>query len=437
MSAHLKLEAQIRDRRGAYVDLLRDLVRISRGGEAAIQDFVASRLELLGCQVERIGYRRRDLEPDFELAISEAEGAATRVSVVGTLPGRNGSEGKPGLLLYAHPDSEPVRGVDRWQHDPFGAEIEEGRLYGWGVADDLVGVATMLAALEAVLGADLEPQGQVVIASTPSKNRAQGIVAVLDHGYLADAAVYLHPAESGAGLLEIKAVTLGLLAFTITVEGSPPDTTEPTHTPFAHLATDPLEKAWLLYRALADLGNERARTVRYPLVEERVGQASGLLIASLQCGDENSPTRVARECHLAGSITFPATETMASIQSQVIRTLDTVVAGDDWLRTHPPKITWTMGTEGSEFDLNHPLYRVASRAIAEVTGEAPYLNPLHASSDIRNPNLHRDIPTIGLGCLAGNLSQTGRVDEWVDIEDYLRAVHAGARIIVDWCDAVS
>ena len=96
-----------------------------------------------------------------------------------------------------------------------------------------------------------------------------------------------------------------------------------------------------------------------------------------------------------------------------------------------------MGTEGSEFDLNHPLYRVASRAIAEVTGEAPYLNPLHASSDIRNPNLHRDIPTIGLGCLAGNLSQTGEVDEWVDIEDYLRAVHAGARIIVDWCDAVS
>lgn len=95
-------------------------------------------------------------------------------NVVGTLPGAGTGQS---LLFFAHPDSEPVTGIEAWQHPPFAGTIDRGRLYGWGVADDLVGVAIMLAALESVLSAGLRLKGMVILASTPSKQRAQGIIS--------------------------------------------------------------------------------------------------------------------------------------------------------------------------------------------------------------------------------------------------------------------
>jgi len=35
--------------------------------------------------------------------------------------------------------------------------------------------------------------------------------------------------------------------------------------------------------------------------------------------------------------------------------------------------------------------------------------------------------------LGGDLTQNGRIDEWVDLEDHLRAVEAAAAIVATWC----
>ena len=80
----------------------------------------------------------------------------------------------------------------------------------------------MTCALDAVVASGLKPKGDVILASTPSKGHARGIMAVMDHGGVADASVYLHPAESGEGLNEIKAFTSGQLRFRINVPGRLP-----------------------------------------------------------------------------------------------------------------------------------------------------------------------------------------------------------------------
>jgi acetylornithine deacetylase len=72
------------------------------------------------------------------------------------------------------------------------------------------------------------------------------------------------------------------------------------------------------------------------------------------------------------------------------------------------------------------------QAVVEVTGVEPRVNPLHSASDIRNPKLFSDIPSVGVGLLAGDLTQAGGHDEWVDVEDYIRAIKICAKIIVDW-----
>ena len=58
-------------------------------------------------------------------------------------------------------------------------------------------------------------------------------------------------------LKEIKALASGQLIFHIKVKGKCPDTTEPGHAAFAHLAVNPLDKAIVLQQALTKLGQSR------------------------------------------------------------------------------------------------------------------------------------------------------------------------------------
>ena len=78
-------------------------------------------------------------------------------------------------------------------------------------------------------------------------------------------------------------------------------------------------------------------------------------------------------------------------------------------------------------------YQIVSSATKSITGKMPYVNPMHTSSDIRNPIVEDNIPCVGLGCLGGNLSQNNKVDEWIDIEDFSLMVEVTSEIIERWC----
>ena len=418
--------------RERYIGFLQELIRLSEGGEESTQRGVAGKFEDIGCEVEVIKYEPRSLSLRHEFTDPDQVDAAEHISAVGRLRGKG--DGRS-LLLFAQGDTMPIQGLDSWTRDPFAGEIEDGRLYGWAAADDLAGVAGMTCALEALLAAGLKPEGDVILASTPSKKRARGIIAVLEHGYEADGVVYVHPAESGLGLGEIKAAAAGLMSFQITVPGRLPPTGEPGHTAFHHLAVDPLDKAWLIYHALAALNERRGREVHHAAFDEAVGRSTNLHVAHISCGRENLLIRVAPECVLGVSVTLPPGERLADLQAEISRTVEEAANRDDWLKENPPTIKWLSGTTGTEISTDHPLYQTASRAIVAVTGCEPVLNPMHTASDIRNPMLFNNIPTVGLGPLAGNLVQIGGHDEWIHVDEYVRTLKVVASIIVDWCGA--
>ena len=426
------LQSLIATKRQAYIATLRELLARSADGEDALQRAIAQHFERLGCQVECISSRpnRFVLPADFGAPGDVAE--AERVSVVALLPGTGGADSGRSLLAFAHPDSEPVADADQWRHDPFAGEIEDGRMVGWGIADDLSGVVAMICALDALRAAERQLSGNVICASAVSKRRAQGIYALLERGYQADAAIYLHPAESGAGLGDIKARASGLMYFRITVHGQPPDTSEPTHTPFYHLATNPLDKAWLVYRALAELAEERAQRVHHPAYAE-IGRSTNLHISHMAAGNAARPGRVAEHAVMTGSIAFPPNEDIAAVQQEIEATVQLASDADPWLREHPAQVQWLQGTSGVEVAEDSDIFQTVAGAIQGVKGVAPSVQSLHAGSEIRAPNHFKGIPTVGFGPLSGDNTQSGGTDEWVSVDDFINMVEVVANIMVDWC----
>jgi acetylornithine deacetylase len=337
------------------------------------------------------------------------------------------------VIFFAHPDGEPFQPEHGWRHDPLAGAVTDGRIHGWGVADDLAGVATMVEALRVLRDAGLRPKGEVILASTPSKRHARGVHALLHGGVAADAAVYLHPAESGIGMREVKALAPGQLVFRVIVPGRLPPTNEPGHTAFAHLAANPVEKAMVVLAALRALDARRGARVHHPALDAAVGRSTNLLVGDIRALGDGRASRIAPSVQLSCALSFPPGERLADVQAEVEAAIAEAASSDDFLRDNPPRLIVLSGVTGAEVKLDHPLWHATSEAVRMGTGEVPEINPLHTSSDIRNPMVQSGIPCVGLGPLCGDLTQNGGRDEWVDEADYRRGVAVIAALVALWC----
>jgi acetylornithine deacetylase len=414
----------------AAIGLLRELIRRQAEGEAAVQDRIAEACGALGCVVERRRYRPAEVRLRDEFASEAAMATEERESILARLPGTGGGRS---VIFFAHPDGEPFQPEHGWRHDPLAGEVDGGRIHGWGVADDLAGVATMVQALAVLKEAGLKPKGDVILASTPSKRHARGVHALLHGGVAADAAVYLHPAESGIGMREVKALAAGQLIFKVIVPGRLPPTNEPGHAAFAHVAVNPIDKAMVVLAALKALDAGRGSRVRHPALDAAIGRSTNLLVGDIRTLGDGRASRVAPAVQLFCALAFPPGEKLAAVQAEVEAAVAEAAAADHFLKDNPPQLLFLSGVTGAEVKLDHPLWTATSEAVRLGTGRAPEINPLHTSSDIRNPMVQSGIPCVGLGPLCGDLTQNGGRDEWVDAEDYARGVGVIALLIALWC----
>ena len=418
--------------RESIIGFLRELIAQTQHGEAAVQNVIAVASAKMGCKVERVKYDPQTVPMVQEFAAEQAITQGLRECVVA----KTGTAGAGrSLLFFGHPDSEPLSRLAEWTHDPFKGEISQERIYGWGVADDLAGVAIYTQAMAVLKACGLQPKGEVTLVSTPSKRHARGVSALLHQGLTADAAIYLHPAESGMGMKEIKAFASGQLEFRIRVQGAAPPTSEPLQTAFAHLAVNPVAKAFEVFQALQVLDKKRGKEIFHPLLDQAVGRSTNIMVSMINCDVTDSLSRVRQECWLGGAISFAPPEPMDQVMEQVQNALAELAKGDPWFSEHPPQLHWESGVTGAQVNAEYPLYQTLAAAIHRTTGHMPQVNPMHTSSDIRNPMVQKNIPTVGLGPLCGDLSQNGQTDEWVDVNDYLAAVTVVASTILDWCGA--
>lgn len=143
----------------------RGLVRIpsvNRPGDCreAI-DFVEKPLREAGFEIERV----QDLE------------------IMPNLIASIGPKGGKTLLVNAHVDVVPIGERDAWEHEPFGAEIVDGRIYGRGAGDDKASVTAQVMAALAVQRAGIPLAGRLVVneVSDEEVGGVHGAALIAEH----------------------------------------------------------------------------------------------------------------------------------------------------------------------------------------------------------------------------------------------------------------
>ena len=146
MSAPQAIEAAAEARRDASITFLRELIALQPKGEAEVQAHVADALRGLGCVVDSLRYAPTEVPMRHEFAAAAAMDKEERASIIARLQGSGGGRS---LIFFAHPDGEPITGLERWKHDPFAGEIEAGRRFGWGSFVHFSGFPRLVVAFNA------------------------------------------------------------------------------------------------------------------------------------------------------------------------------------------------------------------------------------------------------------------------------------------------
>jgi succinyl-diaminopimelate desuccinylase len=130
------------------VKICQELVRIKSvnppGDERPAAEYVAAALKQVGMEVELI------------------EHSPTRASVLARV---RSSRQLPALLYNAHLDTVPV-GAEKWVHEPFNAEIDDGKIWGRGTADMKSGLAALIVAARTLAKARAPLRGDLILAAT-------------------------------------------------------------------------------------------------------------------------------------------------------------------------------------------------------------------------------------------------------------------------------
>jgi acetylornithine deacetylase len=403
---------------GEEVEFLRALVRqpSTRGQTNGVQRVVAEKLGAMGLRVDEVPVERERIAglPGFSPAEWPYDGL---FQVVGTMPAA-GTGGRS-LVLNGHVDVVSAEPVSHWTRDPWAGEVSEGRMYGRGTGDMKGGVAAMIYALEAVQAAEIGLRGDVLVETVLDEEcGGNGTLALLAQGYRADAAVI--PEPSG---LSLTRAHLGVLWCRIRVRG------HAAHAGSASRAVNAIEKAYVVLQAIkaleAEANRPESRHPLYAAVEHPLNYSVGVI----QGGDW--PSSVPEACTLEVRFACYPGEDLEAVQARFAQGVLCTTAADDWLREHPPEITFFgFRGEGAVYDLDSHIARTVAANHVQVTGSPLRAGVSTASDDRRFLHLYYGIPALCYGPIGG---QIHAVEEWVDLESLRACTRVLAGVLIDWC----
>jgi len=415
------IRQEVEAREGQHLALLSKGLKASFSDLAGFQSWIGEQMSRVGMDVQSFRVDRAELADQlgYQKTLCEDPSALqTGPNVVGRLAGKVPGRG---VLLFGHADKVPA--TFEWGRERPDMVEADGRLYGPGIADDVSGITAMLSAVETFRRLGGEQKGDLLVASVLGKQMGVfGTFGLMRRYGPVEGAIYVHPAESGAGLGELKIASLGLLEFLIEIKGKGPDTTDHHHTIFSRSAVSAVEKALSILPGLHRWAATASKRYRHAGLEALAGQAFAVSVGRLNAGFENEVYHIPLRCVLQGAVCFPPNARLADVQHEFRQAFESLVAQDPWLAQSNARLEWGDHVgESCQSDEESDFLHMASQAAKVVTGKSPSYYYGHSLSDIRYPILYWDAQAFGIGPLAGDL---GKETEWVDRKEYLDTIVA-------------
>ncbi len=364
----------------------------------------------------------------FVVEYIEAEGrpehtlAHPRVNVIGR---REGAPGAPTIHLNGHIDVVPVG--TGWTRDPFGGEVSDGRIYGRGTADMKGGIAAAVIACAAIRRAGVALRGTVEISGTVDEETGglAGVAHLAQIGRLTSRAIDHVIIPEPLNVDRICIGHRGVWWFDLITHG------RIAHGSMPYLGVSAIDHmAEVLHEFTRHLKPALGfRRTAMPVVpdESRRATLNVNTIEGGQVGHEVQSPCVADTCRAILDRRFLVEESLDAVRAEVRASLERVrdrlpqlsVEVLDGLLVHPV-----------ETPRSSPLVTTLQARIREVLGRDAALVASPGTYD------HKHFTRIGgiINCVAygpGVLDVSHLPDEWVAIDDLVKAAQVMALSIVD------
>jgi acetylornithine deacetylase len=408
---------EIERRQDAMVALLQDLVRQPSmlGQERGAQEVISSKWQSLGLQSEMWQPRVEALaaHPAFAPVEWGYEGRPNVTAILKSPVGDGRS-----LILNGHMDVVSPEPVSLWTHDPWAAEIEDGRMYGRGAADMKSGIAMMALALEALQASGVKLRGDVTVETVIEEEASgNGTLACRLRGHNADGAIVCEPMD-----LQTNIATMGVMWFRVTVVGSG------AHVFKAHQAVNAIEKCFPLVAALRQLEEQMNAKVTHRLYRD-LEHPINLNVGQMEGG--HWPSSVPAMAKFVCRISYTPGVSPFDVRRQIEACIAEVASADPWLREVQPTVSYYgLRSDGSEVDTRVPLVETLGKCHRRVLGEEMQFDVSTSCHDGRYFNNYFGTSAVAYGPIGGHMHG---VDEYVELESIVTGAKVLASFLLEWC----
>ncbi len=333
----------------------------------------------------------------------------------GNVIGRIGPHTGPTLMFNSHMDTVEVADPAAWRVDPFGADVQDGRLYGLGACDMKSGLAATIHAAALLKKRGVSLEGPLLVACVGLEEPAEGtctrVLFEEDHLY-PDWVVIAEPSN-----LQVVRGQRGHVEMTLNIRG------RSAHSSAPELGSNAIYTAAHLIFNLEILAGQ--------LVDDTF-LGPGILAVTEIHSHGVSRNAIPNSCEMTldRRLTVGETEAMALLEVQRIITREGANAEvkviEEEVTTHTGK-TYRVRRTSLPWALEerHPLVRAMLQA-ARTTGLRPGTTRWHFATEGAYTAAVAQVPTVGFG--PGNPALPHTINEHVEIAQIYAAAQTYATL---------
>jgi putative selenium metabolism hydrolase len=338
---------------------------------------------------------------------------------IGNVIGRIGPGRGPRLIYDGHMDTVGVTDAGLWPRDPYGAEIEEGVLYGLGACDMKGSLAAMVYGVKALVDAGVELGGDLYVVGVVQEEPCEGLamrVLVEEEGLRPDFVVLGEPTN-----LQVSRGQRGRVELKVTAQGRSCHASAPEHGENAiYAAARLIFGVELLAPRLAN--------------DAFLGQGSLSItqIESTAASRNAVPDRCA--FYIDRRLTMGETEAKALAEIQSIIAREGVKAEVEVTEYCAASYSGYR-SQGKEYypawviAEDHPLVQAVARAVKQTLGYKPRIGKWDFSTDGVYTMGVAGIPTVGFG--PGEERYLHTIDDQIRLADVVKAARVYAQLAAE------